>query len=230
MTKSQVPRGIGAWSLGRDAVSTRTRAESSWRTPDLLLSIAGHALIIGIAALLAVSHAVKDTRRPIVFNVSMVSAGTPLPEAAEPKGATVVEAKPKSQARPKAKVEAKTAAKAAPKKGDGMVRRQGLGLGARIEGAEALGYSYYLNVILTRINDNWINPYVGSAKTLTATVMFVIERDGTVRDVKIEKKSGDATYDASCERALLVTDKLPPLPPEFPGPQLKLHLEFEQKP
>ncbi|MBM3330762.1 TonB family protein [candidate division WOR-3 bacterium] len=203
-----------------------------WRTPDLLLSLAGHALLVGIAALLGASHAVKDTRRPIVFNVSVVSAGTPLPEAAEAKSATLVEARPKSQAKPKAKVEAKakTEGKAAPKKGDGMVRRKGLGLGARIEGAEALGYSYYLNVILTRISDNWINPYAGSGRTFNSTIMFVIERDGTVKDVKIEKKSGDAAYDASCERALLVLDRLPPLPPEFTGPRLKLHLEFEQKP
>jgi TonB family protein len=93
-----------------------------------------------------------------------------------------------------------------------------------------LGYSYYLNVILTRISDNWLNPYAGDAKVLTATVVFTIERDGMVKEVKIEKKSGDAAYDASCERALLVLDRLPPLPPEFTGPRLKLHLEFEQKP
>jgi TonB family protein len=199
----------------------RTGAESSWRTPELLLSFAGHALVVVIAALLGISRAVKDTRRPIIFNVAVVSPGTPLPMT-ETKGTTLVEAKPKSQA--KAKVETK----AEPKKGESMVKRQGLG--ARIEGAEALGYSYYLNVILTRISDNWLNPYAGDAKVLTATVMFVIERDGTVKEVKIEKKSGDAAYDASCERALLVLDRLPPLPPEFTGPRLKLHLEFEQKP
>jgi TonB family protein len=204
------------------AVTTpRTGAESSWRTPELLLSFAGHALVVVIAALLGISRAVKDTRRPIVFNVAVVSPGTPLPMT-ETKGTTLVEAKPKSQA--KAKVEAK----AEPKKGESMVKRQGLG--ARIEGAEALGYSYYLNVILTRISDNWLNPYAGDAKVLTATVVFTIERDGMVKEVKIEKKSGDAAYDASCERALLVLDRLPPLPPEFTGPRLKLHLEFEQKP
>jgi len=84
--------------------------------------------------------------------------------------------------------------------------------------------------VLTRISDNWLNPYAGEANVLTATVVFVIERDGTVTGVQVEKKSGDAAYDASCERALLVLDKLPPLPPEFTGPRLKLHLEFEQKP
>jgi TonB family protein len=211
-----------------DVTSTQARAESGWRTPELLLSIAGHALAIGIATVLSVSHVVKDTRRPIVFNVSVVSPATPLPEAAEPKGTTVVEAKPKAQPKAKTKAATETRSKSAPKRGDGTVKRQGLG--ARVEGAEALGYSYYLNVILTRINDNWINPYAGSARTLNATIMFVIERDGTVRDVKLEKKSGDAAYDASCERALLVLDRLPPLPPEFTGPRLKLHLEFEQKP
>jgi len=207
-----------------------TRAGSSWQTPELLLSITGHALVVGIAMVLGVSRADKDTRRPITINVSVVSPATPLPEAAEPKGTTVLEAKPKAQpkAKTKAKPKTETKPKSAPKRGDGTVKRQGLG--ARVEGAEALGYSYYLNVILTRINDNWMNPYVGSGKTYNATVVFVIERDGTVRDVKLEKKSGDAAYDASCERALLVLDRLPPLPPEFTGPQLKLHLEFEQKP
>jgi TonB family protein len=193
--------------------------ERGWRTPELLLSFAGHALVVGIAALLGMSRAVKDMRRPIVFNVAVVSPGTPLPKT-EAKGTTLVESKPKSRAKAQAKAE--------PKKGSNVVKRQGLG--ARIEGAEALGYSYYLNVILTRISDNWLNPYAGDAKVLTATVMFVIERDGMVKEVKIEKKSGDAAYDASCERALLVLDRLPPLPPEFTGPRLKLHLEFEQKP
>ena len=214
-------------------MSTRARSDSTWRTPDVFLSFALHAVVIGVAAALSVSHAVKDTRRPTVFNVAVVSAGSPLAASGESEGTTLVEAKPKSQAKPKAQVQAKAepkpGAKTATGKG-GKFGRPGLGLGARIEGAEALGYSYYLNVILTRISDNWMNPYAGEVKTLNATVMFVIERDGTVKDVKIEKKSGDAAYDASCERALLVLDRLPPLPPEFTGPRLKLHLEFEQKP
>jgi len=197
------------------------RGESSWRTPELFLSFAGHVLVVGIAAFVTMGHVARDTRKPIVFNVAVVSPGTPLP-ATETKGTRFVESKPKSQAK------AKVQPKAEPKTGSNVVKRQGLG--ARIEGAEALGYSYYLNVILTRISDNWLNPYAGEAKVLTATVVFVIERDGTVHDVKLEKKSGDAAYDASCERALLVLDRLPPLPPEFTGPRLRLHLEFEQKP
>jgi TonB family protein len=174
----------------------------------------------------------------------MVSGGgSPLPKAgaeatgtaaAAKSGAALVENRPRSQAKgpakPQGKAPAKTGTGAGNSKGSGTFGRPGLGLGGRIEGAEALGYSYYLNSMLTRISDNWLNPYAGGPQVLTATVMFTIERDGTIKDVQIEKKSGDATYDASCERSLLVTDKLPPLPPEFSGPRLKLHLEFEQKP
>jgi TonB family protein len=150
----------------------------------------------------------------------VVSPGTPLPQQ-QVKGTTLIESRPKSQVPdPKSQT---------PKPDTGAaIRRQGLG--AKVEGAEALGYSYYINVILTRISENWLDPYLGQGGSLTATVMFVIEKDGSVREVRLEKTSGDRGYDDSCVRALLVTDRLPPLPPEFTGQRLKLHLEFEHTP
>lgn len=186
---------------------------------ELLFSFVGHAVALGIVALLGISHVARDQRRPMVLSVSVVSPGTPLPQQAV-KGTALVEPKPRTQGKTPTKTEPKTDAS--------TYKRQGLG--ARIEGAEALGYSYYLNVILTRISENWLDPYLGQAQVLTATVVFVIEKDGSVREVKLEKTSGDRTYDESCTRALLVTDRFPPLPPEFTGPRLKLHLEFEHKP
>jgi TonB family protein len=187
---------------------------------ELLLSFVGHAVLLAILALVGAERMVKDTRRPMVLSVSVVSAGSPLPQQ-ETKGTTLVEAKPRSQA-PSPKTQT-------PKPDTGSkYKRQGLG--ARIEGAEALGYSYYLNVILTRISESWLDPYLGQATKLTATVVFVIERDGSVKEVKLEKTSGDRAYDNSATRALLVLDRLPPLPPEFTGPRLKLHLEFEHTP
>jgi TonB family protein len=197
----------------------RTNSQREHHAPDFLLSFAGHVLVIGLVFLVGATHAVRDTRKPIVFSVSVVSGGTPLPQP-QSKGTALVDNTQHSHAKA-------PAAQTAPKEGS-VFKRQGLG--AKVEGGEALGYSYYLNVVLTRISDNWLNPYAGEANVLTATVVFVIERDGTVTGVQVEKKSGDAAYDASCERALLVLDKLPPLPPEFTGPRLKLHLEFEQKP
>jgi TonB family protein len=188
---------------------------------ELLLSFAGHAVAVAAVALIGAMRPVRETRRPIILLVSVVSPGSPLPQQ-EVKGAAVVEPKPQAQPKPESKPQPKVEEKAQP------YRRQGLG--ARIEGAEALGYSYYLNIILTRISGNWANPYLGQARKLTATVDFVIERDGQLREVKLEKSSGDRDYDESCVRALLVTDRLPPLPPEFAGPRLRLHLEFEHTP
>jgi len=81
----------------------------------------------------------------------------------------------KSQAKAQPTAQSKTPTKAGAGSGSSTFKRQGLGVG--VEGAEALGYSYYLNAMLTRVSDNWLNPYAGQAKVLTATVVFDIERD-----------------------------------------------------
>ncbi|MFO7651425.1 MAG: TonB family protein [bacterium] len=192
---------------------------------ELLFSFAGHALLI-LVATLAGTRVVRDTRRPAVIAVQLPAGGTPQPQP-QPKveKAEVVESKPKSQLNPKP---APAKPKEPPKEDAGQVKR--FGLGVNVEGAQALGYSYYLTRMLEAINSNWLNPYAGQAINRTATVMFTIARDGTIRDVAVEKPSGDRAYDLACERAVKVTEKLPPLPSEFTGQQLKLHLEFEQKP
>lgn len=101
-------------------------------------------------------------------------------------------------------------------------------MGVKVEGAEALGYNYYLAQMLDKIAQNWEDPYAARPTAFRTTVMFVIERDGTLSEIRVEKGSGDRTYDASCLRAVQVTEKLPPLPPEFTAPRLKIHLEFER--
>ena len=186
---------------------------------ELLLSFVGHAVVVAVLAVFGAATVARDTRRPMVLSISVVSPGTPFPQQ-ETKGTSLLQSGPKSQGKPQPEAQTKP--------GTGTFKRQGLG--ASVEGAEALGYSYYINVILTRISDNWSDPYVGQAGVLSATVVFVVEKDGSVRDVKLEKTSGDRAYDESCTRALLVTDRFPSLPPEFTGPRLKLHLEFEHKP
>ncbi len=197
-------------------------------TRELLLSSVGHALLL-VALAFATSRVVeRDTRRPAVIAVQLPAGATPQPQP-QPKTerAEVVEPKPRPQPQPTPK-SAETKPKEQPKQADTQVKR--FGLGVNIEGAQALGYSYYLVRMLEMINSNWLNPYAGQSITRTATIMFTVERDGTIRDVVIEKSSSDRAYDLACERAVKVTEKLPPLPAEFTGPRLKLHLEFEQKP
>ncbi len=189
---------------------------------EILFSFLGHVVLLLGIAFVSGLRAQRESRRPNVITVQIVNPGTPQP-APESPTTHVVEPKPKPQ------ITTKPEPKSTQEKKENLVKKHGLG--ARIEGADALGYAYYLNIILNRIAENWLNPYAGQARTYRATVYFVIQRDGSVTDVKLEKSSGDAAYDASCTRALLATEKLPPLPPEYTASnQLKLHLEFESTP
>jgi TonB family protein len=55
---------------------------------------------------------------------------------------------------------------------------------------------------------------------------FVVQRDGTITGIEVEKSSGQALLDQASRRALTLT-QLPPLPREFPGKQLTVYLPFE---
>ncbi|MEO0082424.1 MAG: TonB family protein [candidate division WOR-3 bacterium] len=191
---------------------------------DLLFSFVGHLALFAALGIATGMNRARDTRRPNVITIQIVNPGSPQP-AVETPATHLVEPKPRPQVAPEPRPKPKSESQ----KKESVVKKHGLG--ARIEGADALGYAYYLNIILAKIADNWVNPYAGQPRTIRATVYFVVEEDGTITGVKLEKGSGDAGYDASCVRALLATEKLPPLPPEYTaGNQLKLHLEFESKP
>ena len=58
-------------------------------------------------------------------------------------------------------------------------------------------------------------------------VYFRIQRSGQVSDVKVETSSGLPFYDRAATRALFAANPLPPLPPEFRGESLGVHLRFK---
>jgi TonB family protein len=61
---------------------------------------------------------------------------------------------------------------------------------------------------------------------ITTTVHFVINRDGTIRDVTNETASGNGTFDRAALRAVLEATPLPPLPFGYSGTYLGVHLTF----
>jgi TonB family protein len=87
-------------------------------------------------------------------------------------------------------------------------------------------YSYYLNILLNKINENWHNPYKGKDIILKNTVYFEVDKKGTIYNVRLEESSGDNLYNETAMRAVTLTKKLPPLPKEFADDYLKVHLEF----
>ncbi len=81
----------------------------------------------------------------------------------------------------------------------------------------------YLATMKDQILLNWSSKQGTVAET---KMRFVIQRDGRIVDVSVEQSSGRADLDFLATRALQLA-KLPPLPAEFPGAVLPVHLWFE---
>jgi protein TonB len=85
-------------------------------------------------------------------------------------------------------------------------------------------YTIYIDRMKTLIGQRWLRPQAGTG--ITATVSFVIDRDGTIRDAKNEIPSGNGTFDRAALRAVLEASPLPPLPFGYNGTFLGVHLTF----
>ncbi len=190
---------------------------------ELFISFTGHLVVFLTVGFFTVKQKSNQITRPAVITVQILKGGAQEPETPKPTP-RLIEPAPKPT--PSKKDAEKPKPKASKKGDDGIVRHQGLG--AKIEGIQALGYNYYLQEMLERIGENWENLYHIGSQQLKATVVFVIERDGRLVEIKLEKGSGNEMFDESCVRAVAVTKKLPPLPNEFTAPRIKIHLEFER--
>jgi TonB family protein len=85
-------------------------------------------------------------------------------------------------------------------------------------------YTIYIDRMKTLIGQRWLRPQAGTG--ITATVSFVIDRDGAIRDAKNEIPSGNGTFDRAALRAVLEASPLPPLPFGYNGTFLGVHLTF----
>ena len=97
------------------------------------------------------------------------------------------------------------------------------GTGARVDVANFC-CPQYLVTMQERILRNWESRQQSLG---TTGVVVVVQRDGSLTDVAVEKSSGNSQLDFLATRALLLTRQLPPLPAEYPNPSLRVHLTFE---
>jgi len=84
----------------------------------------------------------------------------------------------------------------------------------------------YIVLMRQRIQANW-NSNLGAAGQ--PEIKFTIRRDGMLTNVELEKSSGQALLDLEARRAVYKTQQLPPLPREFTGDYLTVHLVFDFK-
>jgi TonB family protein len=99
----------------------------------------------------------------------------------------------------------------------------GGGTGARVDVGNFC-CPQYLATMQERILRNWESKQASLGTTI---LIFKVLRDGTLTDVAVEKSSGNASLDFIATRALRLTQRIPPLPPEYTNASLTVHLTFE---
>jgi len=96
--------------------------------------------------------------------------------------------------------------------------------GATLDNAD-FKYSYYIERMLVAIGMNWFKP--AQAGDISPVIHFRIEKDGTISDASVERSSGLPFVDRAALRAVVSSSPLPPLPSEYGGSQLGVHLKFD---
>lgn len=89
---------------------------------------------------------------------------------------------------------------------------------------EDFQFPVYIQQMLSAVSRNWYRP---QAESVGCTVYFKIGRDGRVVDWQMEIPSGVPHFDRAAIRALLGAAPFPPLPADFAGPSLGVHLRFQ---
>jgi TonB family protein len=90
-------------------------------------------------------------------------------------------------------------------------------------------YGWYVASMRARVSANWlmatVSPNIVSAPRTYLT--FEIMRDGTVNNVEITQSSGVPEVDRSALRAILASNPLPPLPPDYSGASVGVQFYFD---
>jgi TonB family protein len=90
-------------------------------------------------------------------------------------------------------------------------------------------FSYYLNLLRNRIKSNWFPPHQANENNspLSVNISFEISRNGHIENIASDNSSGRYLFDQAALRAVYSVGTLPPLPEEFVGDRLIVHIEFE---
>ena len=84
-------------------------------------------------------------------------------------------------------------------------------------------FAWYLAAVQRKITERW-DQWAQPGRQPVA--VFSISRDGRVSNVAIEKTSGNSWYDQKALRAINEAVPFPPLPAEWPKPELTIQLGF----
>jgi TonB family protein len=109
----------------------------------------------------------------------------------------------------------------------------GGGMVARGEGGGDFAgrYPWYVQAVVRAISQNWmqntIDPSVRAARRARTTMTFTINRDGSIKNIRLADSSGNRSMDDSAQRALLSIDHFPPLPVDYSGRYVDVTFDFD---
>ncbi|WP_428050242.1 energy transducer TonB [Candidatus Avelusimicrobium caledoniensis] len=89
-------------------------------------------------------------------------------------------------------------------------------------------YPWYITQVRNSLWSEW-EKRRPAGSTLGTLVSFAIARDGKIRDLKIEKKSGDETFDFAATSAVINAGPFAPLPMYYEKDELTVTVEFKQE-
>jgi TonB family protein len=105
----------------------------------------------------------------------------------------------------------------------GLSTSGGGGFGAKLDVSDFCCPAY-IQTMVQLIRSNWNEKQGVSGRTF---VKFTIRRDGMLTAVEVSQSSGNPILDLESRRAVLMTQRLPPLPAEFTRPTLTVNLQFD---
>ena len=120
---------------------------------------------------------------------------------------------------------APAAASAQPGTGGAVGTGGNVGVGGATFDQPDFNYSYYVERMLVTIGMNWFKP--AESVPISPMIRFRIEHDGTISDLQVERSSRQSFVDKAALRAVMASSPLPPLPQDFRGKSLGVHLIFD---
>lgn len=95
----------------------------------------------------------------------------------------------------------------------------------------ATRYGWYIDAVKSRVYSNWqewtIDTAARNSRTIHCAITFTINRDGSVKDAHITESSGNSSYDTSAYRAVLSSNPLGKLPPDYSANSVTATLIFQ---
>jgi TonB family protein len=97
------------------------------------------------------------------------------------------------------------------------------GAGAMTLNVSDFPFAWYLSRVQAKVTERWAGKAIPGQQPVA---IFEINRDGRLTGLAIERPSGNPYYDQAALRAITEAAPFPPLPAEFAGPVLRIHLGF----